>query len=134
MPSTTARASIYVPLVNALAAQADSHPLDKDPTGVSAGRLGAFLSQCHLQVWVSVGDRVHPNPNRNPIPNPNPNPEPNHLQTSVHSSAATMTSAAQNLLGMKIAAEMGYPVLTLTRTLTRTLNLALTLALTLTLI
>ena len=45
-----------------------------------------------------------------------------------------MTSAAQNLLGMKIAAEMGYPVLTLTRTLTRTLNLALTLALTLTLI
>ena len=66
MPSTTARASIYVPLVKALAAQADSHPLDKDPTGVSAGRLGAFLSQCHLQ-------------------------------TSVHSSAATMTSAAQNL-------------------------------------
>ena len=79
MPSTTARASIYVPLVNALAAQADSYPLDKDPTGVSAGRLGGFLSQCHLQ-------------------------------TSVHSSAATMTSAAQNLLGMKIAAEMGYPV------------------------
>ena len=79
MPSTTARASIYVPLVNALAAQADSHPLDKDPTGVSAGRLGAFLSQCHLQVWVSVGDTVHPNPNPSPNPSPNPNPNPDPL-------------------------------------------------------
>ena len=79
MPSTTARASIYVPLVNALAAQADSYPLEQDPTGISAGRLGAFLSQCHLQ-------------------------------TSVHSSAATMTSAAQNLLGMKIAQEMGINI------------------------
>ena len=73
MPSTTARASIYVPLVDSLAAQQGSYSLAKDPSGASARRLGAFLSQCHLQ-------------------------------TSVHSSAASLTSAAQNLLGLKASA------------------------------
>ena len=44
MPSTTARASIYVPLVDSLAAQQGSYSLAKDPSGASARRLGAFLS------------------------------------------------------------------------------------------
>jgi DASS family divalent anion:Na+ symporter len=50
VPATTARAGgIYRPLIAALAAQFESHPLDTDPSGSSARRLGTFLmlSQVH---------------------------------------------------------------------------------------
>jgi DASS family divalent anion:Na+ symporter len=114
MPSTTARAGgVFMPIIASLAASAGSKPSACTNCTDVCAALDQFNSLSAIESVFSLSPATHPPTNAADDPSRTRLGAflvATQLQSSVHSSALFLTAAAQNLLCLKIAAEMGVAI------------------------